>query len=285
MTEKYKKFFAEIHWNIRPFSHKELAEICVKKEIDIKEFKYRDSSYLFSNACMAEKCEHFLKITKTEKLTQHLDSWCGNMPMGYHKFILKNLDKDKEWVLENFLLKFYKLETLNVTKEFALSYIEQVQSFYKSIPEEEIKAENSKIDKVKGERGRGIIHRGHGGRGRGRGGKGKNKSNRRGRGRGYKGNVNEGEDVEKMNEFEENEEHEEVKVEEHEEGEEQEESEELGRGRGDRGRGRGRGRGFGWERGRGGFEEYGRGRGDRGRGWEHNRGGSPMGGGKVDYEI
>ena len=185
MTNEYQKFFAEIHWNIRPFTHKELMELCAQKGLKIEEFKFRPTSYLFRNACMAEKCHHFLKVMTDKQMDRHLDSWCGTLPMGFHKFVLKNLEKDQNWVLENFLFKVHKFENLKVTKEFALGYIEKIRGFYLEIPEEERKkyqesAQNEQKMEVEA-RGRGR-ERGHG-RGGKRGGRGKG-ARGRGRGRG-----------------------------------------------------------------------------------------------------
>jgi len=193
ITNEFQKYFAEIHWNIRPLCQKELMEICAKRGLKIEEFKYRETSYLFKNACMAEKCPFFLQICTEKKMDHHLDSWCGRLPMGFHKFILRNLEKDQNWVLENFLYKLHKLEDLKVSKEFALEYIEKVKGFYLQIPEDERKkyeecAKNENPMEMEGAEGRGRGKRGRGGRGgrgRGRGrGRGAPHHMQRGRGRG-----------------------------------------------------------------------------------------------------
>ena len=160
-------------------------ELCAQKGLKIEEFKFRPTSYLFRNACMAEKCHHFLKVMTDKQMDRHLDSWCGTLPMGFHKFVLKNLEKDQNWVLENFLFKVHKFENLKVTKEFALGYIEKIRGFYLEIPEEERKkyqesAQNEQKMEVEARgRGRGHAH----GRGGKRGGRGK-AARGRGRGRG-----------------------------------------------------------------------------------------------------
>lgn len=186
LKKSYIETFAQKHWEVRPFSNKELEELCQKHNISVNDLKFKPSK-LFNNACNSPNCQFFMKIVDEKTLKKHLDGWAGRMPIGFHKFVGKNREMDGELIFEklckekNFDINYYQ-----VTKEFTLNYIEKVKSYYHQFTEEEyarIYENINKSDKILGEKKpaekQNKPHNNARGRGRGRGG-------------GYKKNMNRG---------------------------------------------------------------------------------------------
>ncbi len=138
LKKAYVDYFGQLHWEVRPLQMIELQELCQKKNVNIKALSFKHSG-LFNNACNAPNCPFFLKITDQNELKRHLDSWAGRMPLGFHKFVAKHLEKDNEVIFEKLCKEnHFDLDQFKVSKEFTLNYIEKVKNFYLLLPKEEL---------------------------------------------------------------------------------------------------------------------------------------------------
>lgn len=138
LKQTYIKKFGMLHWEVRPFEHKELEEMCLKRDVKFSDLKFKPSG-LFHNACNAPNCPYFMKVTDEVNLKKHLDGWVGKMPMGFHKFVARHLQKTNEEVFEKLCKdRHFSIELYGVTKEFTFNYIEKVKGFYRQMPEEEL---------------------------------------------------------------------------------------------------------------------------------------------------
>ena len=140
--------FGERHWEVRPFDHKELMEICAKYNLKIEDLKVKPSG-LLHNACNAPNCPFFMKITNEVQLKKHLDTWQGKMPLGFHKFVAAHQEKESEVIFNKLCSeKKFNLDLFKVSKEFTLNYIEKVKNYYAQIPKEEITVIRQKIEEI-----------------------------------------------------------------------------------------------------------------------------------------
>ena len=165
----------------------------MKSNINIADLKFKPSG-LLNNACNAPNCPFFLKVTNEVNLKRHLDGWVGRMPMGFHKFVAKNLELSKEAIFEKLCKDcHFSVDLYKVTKEFTLNYIEKVINYYMQLPKEEMSelleriAQSEKLQKKPKPPKPAVEKKGGKGKGKGRvGHKGNKKGNNRGikRGRG-----------------------------------------------------------------------------------------------------
>ena len=60
LKNAYIDYFGQLHWEVRPLQMIELQELCLKKNVDVKDLRFKPSG-LFNNACNAPNCPFFLK--------------------------------------------------------------------------------------------------------------------------------------------------------------------------------------------------------------------------------
>ena len=134
LPKEYHRVFRDTHFEIPPISKEKLQAECKKFAVPFTSLKYDAKTGFLKNGCQAPKCPHYLQATD-KPIRNHMSGWEGEIPHGFHLFVLTHIEKPDLEIYELLNKRTSKDpdQIYGFEKQRVVSYISMVKSSYKDM--------------------------------------------------------------------------------------------------------------------------------------------------------